>query len=67
MFVINMKQIWNINTRHYDKRTFVGGASGFFKEVKGPCGWKDSEKYSCCFYRCHPTWKTRLFPTQKYI
>jgi hypothetical protein len=33
---------------------------GFFGEVKGSCGFKT--KNDCCFSKCKPLWKTKLYP-----
>lgn len=60
----------NVSTRQFKFDNFIQsrntqkikGGAGLFGEVKGPCGWKDSAKYDCCFTKCKPTWKTRLFP-----
>lgn len=43
------------------------GGAGFFGEIQGPCGWKDSTKYSCCFTKCRSKWKTRLWPSNIYL
>ena len=45
----------------------VRGGAGFFGEVQGPCGWKDSKKYDCCFTKCRSKWKTRLWPFKIYL
>lgn len=64
--------VWNINSRWKPDSSqphlqIVYGGAGFFGEVKGPCGWKDSSQYSCCFSRCKATWKTRLWPFNVYL
>lgn len=51
------------NTMYLDnKNLLIYGGAGFFGEIQGPCGWKENKKYDCCFTRCSPTWKTRLWP-----
>ncbi len=65
--------VWNINTRwkpdsmQQPEKQIIYGGAGFFGEVQGPCGWKDSSKYSCCFSKCKSTWKTKLWPFNIYI
>lgn len=60
--------IWNNNSRYKPDNhpsitdVVVEGGAGFFGEVRGPCGWKDSAKYDCCFSKCRSKWKTRLYP-----
>jgi hypothetical protein len=62
-----MNCIWNQPSKYkrqnvHSQNNIYYGGRGLFGEIKGPCGWKEQSKYSCCFMRCKPTWKTRLFP-----
>lgn len=48
------------------ERVLYGGA-GFFGEIRGPCGWKEGKNQDCCFKKCKPLWKTRLWPFKVYL
>jgi hypothetical protein len=50
------------NKRNAQTNHIVTGGAGFFGEIRGPCGWKEEKKYDCCFKKCKPLWKTRLWP-----
>ncbi len=54
----------NSNDIHFQRATLAKlyGGAGFFGEVRGPCGWKENKKKDCCFKKCKPLWKTRLWP-----
>lgn len=54
-----------INENNYPRKNhnhIITGGAGFFGEIRGPCGWKEDKKYDCCFKKCKPLWKTRLWP-----
>lgn len=48
--------------KKYNNQIKNGGIKykGFFGEVKGSCGFKT--KNNCCFSKCNPLWKTKLYP-----
>jgi hypothetical protein len=59
---IHRKVIIELVQNEINKGEQVYGGAGFFGEVRGPCGWKEEKKYDCCFSKCRPMWKTRLWP-----